>query len=178
MIVWFTGLIRVGGASIQYVTLLIFEKKSKRSCYGLGAVIDCSQAILFEYDLLARSGRRTVADLPPNSSRKTLPNAVAQMKRKSNNTTRQHQPIAKHQENLVDEISGLLGKARGTEGLAEGNSLQDMGRNLIADLKDKLGRSRAEPKPAPTTKAPPARLQPSDLGEREDPKAKYMAKVQ
>lgn len=132
------------------------------------------QAVLFEYDILARSGRRTVADTSPKSKINSKSSRSAIPARK------QPTIIAKHQENLVKEVSDLLSKARdGTAGEDSIGGLRNMGRTMIASLKDKMGgeAGRGTSATAPTPAQPPRTLQPADLGQVEDPKAKYMAKV-
>lgn len=131
---------------------------------------------MFEYDILARSGRRTVADTSPkskiNSSRSAPP------------AKKQQNIISKHQENLVKEVSDLLSKARdGTSGEDSTSGLRNMGRTMMASLKDRMGggagggtTAAAPPSPQPPP-PPPRTLQPADLGQEEDPKAKYMDKV-
>ncbi|CAM9940402.1 unnamed protein product, partial [Ectocarpus fasciculatus] len=70
----------------------------------------------------------------------------------------------------VDEITGVLGKGRG-------DRLQELGRALIADLKDKMGAAGAS---SSTTPNPPAKQQKEQrprVSQDSDPEAKYMEKL-
>lgn len=121
------------------------------------------KAVLFQYDLLAGSTheRKSItASSSPSSS--SIPGAPA-------SPSASFYPLTPSGENLVDEITGVLGKGRG-------DRLQELGRALIADLKDKMGASVASSS-APTPPAKQQREQRPRVSQDSDPKAKYMEKV-
>lgn len=95
----------------------------------------------------------------------------------ANGTKTVFQPLSPSGEKMVDEITGLLGKARTSVGPG-GENLQDMGRTLIAGLKEKMGLGAGSGRATPPPKATPssAASKPTDAKES-DPKAKYMQKV-
>lgn len=125
------------------------------------------QAVLFEYDVLASSSSNgSHASPTPKAASNNQPVETT-------TSTPGFQPLSPSGENLVDEITGLLGKARGDAGL-EGDSLQDMGRTLIADLKKKMGSGGAgEALPKKSAAKQQLTRHPQDS----DPAAKYMDKV-
>ena len=89
---------------------------------------DLVQGVLFEYDVLAGSSSGTV--LPSSEPKRA---ATAETK-----STAGFQPLTQSGENLIDEVTGILGKARAAAGLG-GGDLQGMGKALVADLKAKMG---------------------------------------
>ncbi|CAB1119944.1 unnamed protein product [Ectocarpus sp. CCAP 1310/34] len=121
------------------------------------------KAVLFQYDLLAGSNneRKSItASSSPSSS--SIPGAPA-------SPSTSFDPLTPSGENLVEEITGVLGKGRG-------DRLQELGRALIADLKDKMG-AAVDRSSAP---APPAKQQREHqlrASQDSDPKAKYMEKL-
>ncbi|CAM9929577.1 unnamed protein product, partial [Ectocarpus sp. 12 AP-2014] len=125
------------------------------------------KAVLFQYDLLAGSNHErksiTASSSPSSSSSSSsIPGAAA-------SPSTSFDPLTPSGENLVDEITGVLGKGRG-------DRLQALGRALIADLKDKMGASVASSS-APTPPAKQQREQRPRVSQDSDPKAKYMEKL-
>ncbi|CAM9336095.1 unnamed protein product, partial [Ectocarpus sp. 12 AP-2014] len=127
------------------------------------------KAVLFQYELLAGSNHErksiTASSSPSSSSSSSsssIPGAPA-------SPSTSFDPLTPSGENLVDEITGVLGKGRG-------DRLQELGRALIADLKDKMGTSVASSS-APTPPAKQQREQQPRVSQDADPKAKYMEKL-
>lgn len=127
------------------------------------------QAVLFEYDLLAGS--------PSNKGRWSanrdawVPTALEnKTTTKGNKNAGRFQPLSLSGENLIDEITGLLGKTKSAAGLND-NNLQNKGRSLIAELKSKMGGSGLP-------KTPPQKsFQPPQNARNSDPAEKYREKV-
>lgn len=130
------------------------------------------KGVLFEYDILAGS-----------SSGTALPSKRQGATAAATKTTAAFQPLTQSGENLIDEVTGILGKARAAAGLGGGN-LQDMGKALVADLKAKMGTGgelgpentaavhpQTNPRPAEKQSKQPTNAQ--DL----DPRAKYSEKL-
>lgn len=135
------------------------------------------QGVLFEYDILASSSSSGTA---PASSK---PQRASTAGTKS---TAGFQPLTQSGENLIDEVTGILGKARAAAGLG-GGDLQDMGKALVADLKAKMGAGgalgaekttaavRSETNPPPPADKHQSK-QPANAQDL-DPRAKYREKV-
>lgn len=134
----------------------------------LGAIV---QAVLFEYDLLAGS--------PSNRGRwganrdDRVPTALENETTTKAKKAGSFQPLSLSGENLIDEITGLLGKTRSAAGLND-NSLQNKGRSLIADLKNKMGVSGPSETPHPKQTKP---FQSPQNAQSSDPAEKYREKV-
>lgn len=119
------------------------------------------KAVLIQYEILAGSdGKQARATSSSSASRSTAATPSSPPSRNG-----RFQPLTSSGEKLVDEITGLLG----------GDSLQGMGRRLMADLKNKMGTSN----PPPITASPPEvqQHQQPRHSQGADPKAKYMEKV-
>lgn len=142
-----------------------------------------NQAVVFEYDLLAVSA----SNQAPNAaginggSNGSSSNAGGRRDGVVNATSNASgfQSLTPSTENLVDEVSGLLGKARKAAGLGS-DSLQDMGRTLMAGLKDNMRSPKAldggAREPSSLMKKPSYQEEPKHAQDL-DPKAKYMDKV-
>lgn len=135
--------------------------------------------MLFEYDLLAssRSGREM------STARRTKPSVAAT---NVSGSIVQQPVVTKHQENLIAEISGILGKARNALSIGMGgDKFQDnsSSRTLACDLKEEAGIGDVPQKRVSTTagvsQLPLVSSTPSPhfAHSQEDPKTKYMAKV-
>eukprot|EP00903_Cladosiphon_okamuranus_P008699 g8335.t1 len=122
------------------------------------------KAVLIQYEILAgsdgkqaraksSSGTRISTGANPSSSSSSSRNGGFQL-------------LTPSGEKLVDEITGLLG----------GDSLQGMGRKLMADLKNKMGTANSSPKPASSPGVQQKHQQPRNA-QGSDPKAKYMEKL-
>lgn len=132
---------------------------------------------MFEYDILAGSAsnkRHATATTNTNDSSRNQQAELAVNAR----ARMSFQALTPNGEKLVNEITGLLGKARFAAGMG-GESLQDMGKTFIADLKEKMGTGGMQ-QSSLTKKAMPPPLPPKEPANAQDldPKAKYMAKVQ
>lgn len=132
------------------------------------------QGVLFEYDILAGS----------SSSGTALPGSRPQHAAEAKTKSAGFEPLTQSGENLIDEVTGILGKARAAAGLGGGN-LQSMGKALVADLKAKMGAGgetapeKATAAAHSNTSSPPAdkhSKQPVNAQDL-DPRAKYMEKV-
>lgn len=123
----------------------------------------CQKAVLIQYDILAGSdGKQARA----TSSASTSSSSIAESASSSSSSRNGgFQPLTSSGEKLVDEITGLLG----------GDSLQGMGRKLMADLKSKMG--TADPPSTPTSSPGVNQHQQPKDAQGSDPKAKYMEKV-
>lgn len=132
------------------------------------------QGVLFEYDILAGSSSGTAFP-------STKPQRAAAAETKS---PAAFQPLTESGENLIDEVTGILGKARSAAGRGGGN-LQDMGKALVADLKAKmgaggeLGREKVAAAHHETCARPAADKQSKQPTNAQDldPRAKYREKV-
>lgn len=135
---------------------------------------DPVQGVLFEYDILAGSSSGTA--FPSSKPQRA---AAAET-----NSTATFQPLTQSGENLIDEVTGILGKARAAAGLEVGN-LQDMGKALVADLKAKMGAggelgpekiAAGHQETSPPPSAHKQSKQPTNAQDL-DPRAKYREKV-
>lgn len=121
------------------------------------------KAVLIQYEILAGSNGKQ--DRATSSSSTSSSTAAAPSSSSPNNEAIGFQPLTSSGEKLVDEITGLLG----------GDSLQGMGRKLMADLKNKMG-SVNPPSIPPSPPGAQQHQQPRDV-QGSDPKAKYMERV-
>ncbi|CAM9828844.1 unnamed protein product, partial [Hapterophycus canaliculatus] len=127
------------------------------------------KAVLFQYDVLAGSSRKEAAagaNLPRSSGTAASSSSLA-----SSRSSTSFQPLTPSGEKLVDEITGVLGKAGG-----KGNRFQEMGRTLIADLKDKMG-GAGKPPPLAQMSSAGEQQQHGSSAQSSDPKAKYLEKL-
>ncbi|CAN0247987.1 unnamed protein product, partial [Scytosiphon promiscuus] len=127
------------------------------------------KAVLFQYDVLAgSSSKQTAAPVRSSTSSGTAASASSPAASRSGPG---FQPLSPSGEQLVDEITGVLGKAGG-----KGNRFQEMSRTLIADLKDKMGATGRTPPPAHVSSGG-TKQQPANGTQDSDPKAKYLEKL-
>lgn len=150
------------------------RNKTSSQPFELAHLLSQPQAVLFEYDILAgaSSNKPRTAAKASSTSDQTQGAAAARA------TGNVFQPLTSSGEHLVDEITGLLGKARKAAGLG-GDSFQDMGKTLIANVKEKMGSGAGPGKPLTTMTMPTPvvkQQQPRHTADS-DPKAKYMKKV-
>lgn len=129
------------------------------------------KAVLFQYDVLAGSGKEAAA-----GARTSTSIGASSSSPTSSRVNASFQPLSPSGEKLVDEITGVLGKAGG-----KGNRFQEMSRSLIADLKDKMGATGNTP---PCTQSSLGKKQQQQQQQQHtsstqdsDPKAKYLEKV-
>lgn len=139
----------------------------------IGCSFTLSQAILFEYDMLAASstGRQTSLTRKNTSNR---PSAVQK------GVSSGSKPFSSSQQNLVSEMMELFSKARRTRGEAEErDDLTRLTQTLSGDLKGETGRGAVHERQAPVRMASKSlpRLSPTSPESGEDPKAKYMSRV-
>lgn len=131
---------------------------------------------MFEYDLLAgsESNKRRATVATNGGGRNQQPDFAVD--ERASRTS--FQTLSPNGEKLINEITGLLGKARNASGMGGEGSLLDMGKTLIADLKEKMGAGGMGQKSVIKEAMPPP-LRPKEPTNAQDfdPKTKYMAKV-